>query len=152
MSNIGSFILSGVLSILLPVKLYLIVITIIIFLDMFYGIRSLKKKSKSFKWSIFLDGFIKKTAIYTPAIVGIYYLEAFILKEIMEYFINIPFIITKVMTMGILSRELISINSNYETISGQSITSGVKSIFKIVKDSKKEIDNIDKDEETKKDK
>lgn len=147
MSNIGSWLLSGILSIILPVKLYLVVVGMVIFLDAFYSIRALKKKNEKFKMSKFLDGFIKKTAIYSPAVVGIYYLEAFLLKEIMEYFINIPFIITKILTMGILSKELISINKNYAIISGQSIVSGIKSIFSIVKETKKEINNLEKDED-----
>jgi hypothetical protein len=126
------------LTILAPIKpLVLLAVTSII-LDTCFGIwRSWKKGNKI--RSRRLSHTISKSLLYSGAIVFIFFLEKFVISDILGHFIAIDLVLTKMFTFFCVATELKSVNESYESVTGVDIW---KKMFEFFKRSKETINEL----------
>lgn len=117
--------LISVLSILAPIKGMVIITVFFIWLDLAFGIwrsRKLKKPLRS-------RGFartISKTLLYTGGIVSVFFLEKYILADLIGMFVSVDLVLTKAFTFYCVFTELKSINESYFDVTGKDVLKGFK--------------------------
>lgn len=142
MSTFFSSIANFILAIILPVQLYLLLIGGVILLDSYYGYHKAIFLKEKISWLKFFKGIRKKIAIYTPAMLGIYWLDFHLLNEFLLQFLSIDMVITKIGCTVLLSTEIASINQNIKTITGKSLYKRIKDTMGVAKDLKQDIDSF----------
>lgn len=122
-----SIFLFSVLSILAPVQPLVIIAITFIWMDMFFGIwRSVKLAGwKSFR-SRRLSNTISKSLLYSGGIIVVFFLEKYILADILGLFVSVDLILTKAFTFFCTFIEIKSINESYEDITGKNILKAFK--------------------------
>lgn len=117
--------LISILSILAPIKGMVIITVFFIWLDLAFGIwrsRKLKKPLRS-------RGFartISKTLLYTGGIVSVFFLEKYILADLIGMFVSVDLVLTKAFTFYCVFTELKSINESYFDVTGKDVLKGFK--------------------------
>lgn len=107
------------LSVLAPVKPMVLLAIATIILDMCFGIwRSVKKNGWSSIRSRRLSNTISKSLLYSGAIVFIFFLEKFVISDLLGYFIAVDLLLTKAFTAFCVFTEIKSINENYFSVTG----------------------------------
>lgn len=142
MATFFSAVFNFFLAIILPVQLYLLLIGGVILLDTYFGVIKSRREKEKFSLHRMLKGIALKMCVYSPAMLGVYWLDAELLNEFVMLFINIELAVTKIGCAILVSTELTSINGNIKKITGKSLVTRVKESFKIAKDIKKETDNF----------
>jgi hypothetical protein len=125
----------------LPISGILIMIGVLIAIDTFTGIwkaKKLKEKITSRK----LSGIISKLALYEITVIMFFFIDRFILNDIMLTFFSVPFMLTKVTALVLASIEVMSINENYKVVKGIDLWQSMKLLFSRAKEIKKDIDKI----------
>lgn len=133
-TKLALFLLS-LFTILTPV-FPLVLITIgFIWLDTFFGVwRSVKLGGwKAFR-SRRLSAIISKSILYSGGIVSVFFLEKYILADILGLFISVDLILTKAFTFFCAFIEIKSINESYEDITGKNILKALKEFLTRTKD------------------
>lgn len=114
-----SLIIVSMLSVLAPVKPMVLLAIATIILDMCFGIwRSVKKNGWSSIRSRRLSNTISKSLLYSGAIVFIFFLEKFVISDLLGYFIAVDLLLTKAFTAFCVFTEIKSINENYFSVTG----------------------------------
>jgi hypothetical protein len=125
-------------TILAPIKPLVLLAIASIILDTCFGIwRSWKKGNKI--RSRRLSHTISKSLLYSGAIVFIFFLEKYVIADILGHFIAIDLIMTKMFTFFCVATELKSINESYESVTGVDIW---KKMFEFFKRSKETINDL----------
>ena len=119
--------------IVLPVQLYLLIIGGMILLDTYYGVYAKIKTGEKFNWLKFFKGLRFKLALYTPAMVGIFWFDTFILNELILKYFNFDLLITHIGCVVLSSTEIASINKNYKVITGKSLYEKCLDFYKFLK-------------------
>lgn len=146
MSTFFNAILNFLLAIILPVQVYLLLIGGVILLDSWYGYLKAKKKSGGgFDMFLLLSGIRNKMAIYTPAMLGVYWLDFHLLNEFLLTIITVPMAITKVGCVILMSTEIASINRNIKAITGKSLRQRVKESMNYAKEVNDGIKDLKKE-------
>ena len=120
-----SIILVSILSILAPVKGMVAITVLFIWLDLFVGIW----RSKKLKLPLRSRGFartISKTLLYAGAIVCTFFLEKYVLEDIIGMFISVDLILTKAFTFYCVFTELKSINESYFDVTKKDVLKSFK--------------------------
>ena len=120
-----SIILVSILSILAPVKGMVAITVLFIWLDLFVGIW----RSKKLKLPLRSRGFartISKTLLYSGAIVCTFFLEKYVLEDIIGMFISVDLILTKAFTFYCVFTELKSINESYFDVTKKDVLKSFK--------------------------
>jgi len=134
--------LLGVISaFFLPISGILFLIGFAILLDTLTGIwkaKKLKIKITSRK----LSAVVSKLFLYEIAVIGFYLIDYFILNDIILKFFSVPLMLTKILSLILVSIECISINENYISIRGISIWDSMKNLFARAKEIKTDINEI----------
>jgi hypothetical protein len=138
MSTFLTSLLNLFLAIILPVQAYLLLIGGFILLDTFYGVLVSMKGSKEFNFKLMITGIIRKIAVYSPAMLGVYYLDATLLNEFVSSFISIDSAITKIGCAILMSAEIASINDSIKKLTGKGIMRRIREGFGIAKEIKNE--------------
>jgi len=126
------------LTILAPIKPLVLLAIASIILDTCFGIwRSWKKGNKI--RSRRLSHTISKSLLYSGAIVFIFFLEKYVIADILGHFIAIDLIMTKMFTFFCVATELKSINESYESVTGVDLW---KKMFEFFKRSKETINDL----------
>jgi hypothetical protein len=126
------------LTILAPIKPLVLLAVASIILDTCFGIwRSWKKGNKI--RSRRLSHTISKSLLYSGAIVFIFFLEKYVIADILGHFIAIDLIMTKMFTFFCVATELKSVNESYESVTGVDIW---KKMFEFFKRSKETINDL----------
>jgi hypothetical protein len=126
------------LTILAPIKPLVLLAIASIILDTCFGIwRSWKKGNKI--RSRRLSHTISKSLLYSGAIVFIFFLEKYVIADILGHFIAIDLIMTKMFTFFCVATELKSVNESYESVTGVDIW---KKMFEFFKRSKETINDL----------
>jgi len=123
-----SLFLMSFMSIISPVKPLVSIAVAFIILDLFFGIwRSIKlygwKSYRSYK----LTHTVSKSLLYAGAIFAIFFLETYVLADILGLFISVDLILTKAFTFFCVFIEIKSINESFEDVTG-------KNVLKLFKD------------------
>jgi len=134
---IGAF-----LAVLSPVKPMIYIALLSIFIDTGFGIwRSVKKGGWKAIRSRRLSHTISKSLLYSLAITFVYLIERFIASDLIAHFIAIELIMTKVVALGCVFVEILSINESYKDVTGVNI---LKSLRSFVTRAKEEASKITK--------
>ena len=120
-----SIILVSILSILAPVKGMVAITILFIWIDLFVGIW----RSTKLKLPLRSRGFartISKTLLYSGAIVCTFFLEKYVLEDIIGMFISVDLILTKAFTFYCVFTELKSINESYFDVTKKDVLKSFK--------------------------
>ena len=118
-------ILISLLSILAPVKGMVSITIFFIWLDLCVGIW----RSKKLKFQLRSSGFkrtISKTLLYTGAIVCVFFLEKYVLEDLIGLFVKVDLVLTKAFTFYCVFTELKSINESYFDVTKKDVLKSFK--------------------------
>jgi hypothetical protein len=113
------------LSILAPVKGMVAITIFFIWLDLVVGIW----RSKKLKYPIRSTGFkrtVSKTLLYAGAIVSVFFLEMYVLADLIGLFISVDLVLTKAFTFFCVFIELKSINESYFDVTKKDVLKSFK--------------------------
>lgn len=125
----------------LPVSGILFLIGFTIVVDTLTGIW----KSRKLKIAITsrrLSAIVSKLFLYELAVIGFYLIDFWILNDIIMKFFSVPLMLTKILSLVLVSIEVMSINENYKSVKGIDIWQGMKNLFSRAKEIKNDIDGI----------
>ena len=125
----------------LPISGILFLIGFAILLDTLTGIWKSKKLGIPIT-SRKLSAIVSKFFLYEVAVIGFYLIDYFILNDIILTFFSVPLMLTKILSLVLVSIECISINENYFAIRGISVWDSMKLLFSRAKEIKGEINEI----------
>ena len=113
------------LSILAPVKGMVAITIFFIWLDLVVGIW----RSKKLKYPLRSTGFkrtVSKTLLYAGAIVSVFFLEMYVLADLIGLFISVDLVLTKAFTFFCVFIELKSINESYFDVTKKDVLKSFK--------------------------
>jgi len=125
----------------LPISGILFLIGFAILVDTLTGLwkaKKLKIKITSRK----LSAIISKLFLYELAVIGFYLIDFWILNDIILKFFSVPLMLTKILSLVLVSIEVMSINENYKAVKGIDIWQAMKSLFARAKEIKNDINGI----------
>ena len=125
----------------LPITGILFLIGFAIVVDTLTGIWKSKKLGLPIT-SRKLSAIISKLMLYEVAVIGFYLIDKFILNDIILQFFSVPLMLTKILSLILVSIEVMSINENYKEVKGIDIWQGMKNLFARAKEIKKDIDGV----------
>ena len=128
-------------SFFLPISGILFLIGFAIFVDTLTGIWKAKKLGLPIT-SRKLSAIVSKLFLYEVAVIGFYLIDKFILNDIILQFFSVPLMLTKILSLILVSIEVMSINENYKEVKGIDIWQGMKNLFARAKEIKKDIDGV----------
>jgi hypothetical protein len=111
----------------------------VIFADTVTGVWKVRKTDIKFSSTELRKGFVSKMVFYQGAVLTMYLLDIWVIGEFMAIFNSINLVATKLVCVGLVSVELISINENFEAVTGKSILHGVKSFLNGYNNIKKDL-------------
>ena len=130
-----------VASFFLPISGILFLIGFAIFIDTLTGLWKAKKLKIAIT-SRKLSAVISKLFLYELAVIGFYLIDFWILNDIVKQFFSVPLMLTKILSLVLVSIEVISINENYKAVKGIDIWQAMKSLFARAKEIKNDINGI----------
>jgi hypothetical protein len=113
------------LSILAPVKGMVAITIFFIWLDLVVGVW----RSKKLKYPLRSTGFkrtVSKTLLYAGAIVSVFFLEMYVLADLIGLFISVDLVLTKAFTFFCVFVELKSINESYFDVTKKDVLKSFK--------------------------
>lgn len=125
----------------LPISGILFLIGFAIMVDTITGIwkaKKLKIKITSRK----LSTIISKMMLYEVAVIGFYLIDYYILNDIILKFFSVPLMLTKILSLILVSIEVMSINENYKAVKGIDIWQGMKNLFARAKEIKTDLNGL----------
>jgi hypothetical protein len=125
----------------LPISGILFLIGFAIVVDTITGIwkaKKLKIKITSRK----LSTIISKMMLYEVAVIGFYLIDFWILNDIILKFFSVPLMLTKILSLILVSIEVMSINENYKAVKGIDIWQGMKNLFARAKEIKTDLNGL----------
>lgn len=125
----------------MPIKGILLTIGISIFADTVVGIWK-SKKLKIPVTSRRLSQIVSKMLLYQSTIILFFMIDSFILDAIMQKLFSVPFLLTKMVALTLISIEVFSIDENWKAVKGQGIFDAFKKLIARSKEVKDDIDKI----------
>lgn len=126
---------------LMPISGLLFLVGFVIVLDTITGVwKSIKNKVPI--TSRGLSAIISKMMLYEITVILFYMIDQFILNKIILQFFSVELMLTKVLSLILVSIEVMSINENYKAVKGLDLWQAMKNLFARAKDIKKEVDGI----------
>lgn len=139
------FLISWLVIFFEPIQGVMIIAGIFILLDTISGIWKARKIGEAITSNKGKRIFYK-LLIYQGTIMTCFLLERFILTDIISTFITItPYLITKIIALLVVSNEIISLNENIEKATGQDLFDRARTVLKVAKGIKNEIDDFKED-------
>ena len=89
-----------------------------------------------------LSAIISKLMLYEVAVILFYLIDRFILNDIILTFFSVPLMLTKILSLVLVSIEVISISENYKAVKGIDLWEAMKLLFARARDIKQDIDTI----------
>jgi hypothetical protein len=86
-------------------------------------------RSKKLKYKLLSSGFkrtVSKTLLYAGAIVCVFFLEKYILEDLIGLFVSVDLILTKAFTFYCVFTELKSINESYYDVTKKDVLNSFK--------------------------
>ena len=83
-----------------------------------------------------------KMALYQVTLVTFFLIDHFIMNDIMKQFFSVDIMLTKVVSLILISIEVMSINENYKAVKGLDLWQAMKNLFARAKEIKNDIDGI----------
>jgi hypothetical protein len=125
-TKISIFALS-LLSILAPVKPMVLIAIAFIWLDLCFGVwRSVRLKGWRSIRSRGLARTISKSLLYAGGIVVVYFLEKYVISDLIGLFVSVELVLTKAFTFFCAFIEIKSINESYFEVTGKDVLKSFK--------------------------
>ena len=118
-----------IVAFLAPIKPLIIIVGVCIILDTLFGILRAKKQGQKIT-SNKLSRLVSKMFLYQAVVILFFAIEKYILVDFILSFTSVELFLTKLVTFGLISIEIISINENYEIISGVNLFQKIKNNLK----------------------
>ena len=83
-----------------------------------------------------------KMALYQVTLFTFFLIDHFIMNDIMKQFFSVNLMLTKVVSLILISIEVMSINENYKAVKGLDLCQAMKNLFARAKEIKNDIDGI----------
>ena len=131
----------------LPITGILFLIGFAIVVDTLTGIWKAKKLGVTIT-SRKLSAIISKLMLYEVAVIGFYLIDKFILNDIVLQFFSVPLMLTKILSLILVSIEVMSINENYKEVKGIDIWQGMKNLFARAKEIKQDLNGLRHNEDS----
>ena len=128
-------------SFFLPISGILFLIGFAIVVDTLTGIWKSKKLGIPIT-SRKLSAIISKLLLYEVAVIGFYLIDYWILNDIILKFFSVPLMLTKILSLTLVSLETLSISENYKAVKGIDIWSAFKNLLQRSKEIKNDIDGV----------
>ena len=128
-------------SFFLPISGILFLIGFAIVVDTLTGIWKSKKLGIPIT-SRKLSAIISKLLLYEVAVIGFYLIDYWILNDIILKFFSVPLMLTKILSLVLVSLETLSISENYKAVKGIDIWSAFKNLLQRSKEIKQDIDGV----------
>lgn len=126
---------------LMPISGLLFLVGFVICLDTITGVwKSIKNKVPV--TSRGLSAIASKMLLYEVTVILFYMIDKFILNNIILQFFSVELLLTKVLSLILVSIEVMSINENYKAVKGLDLWQAMKNLFARAKEIKKEVDEI----------
>ena len=125
----------------LPITGILFLIGFAIVVDTLTGIWKAKKLGIPIT-SRKLSAIISKLMLYEVAVILFYLIDRFILNDIILTFFSVPLMLTKILSLVLVSIEVMSISENYKAVKGIDLWQAMKLLFARARDIKQDIDTI----------
>jgi hypothetical protein len=125
----------------LPITGILFLIGFAIVIDTITGVWKAKKLGIPIT-SRKLSAIISKLMLYEIAVILFYLIDRFILNDIILTFFSVPLMLTKILSLVLVSIEVISISENYKAVKGIDLWQAMKLLFARARDIKQDIDTI----------
>ena len=125
----------------LPISGILFLIGFAILVDTITGIWKAKKLKIKIT-SRGLSAIVSKLFLYEVAVILTYLIDKFILNDIILQFFSVPLMLTKILSLVLVSIEAISISENYKAVKGIDIWSSLKRLLQRSKEIKQDIDGV----------
>ncbi len=140
MNYIKAFILS-IGGFFLPVVPLLLLVGLFILSDTVLGVWSANKMGEAIT-SRKLGNIIPKMLLYQAAVLVGYVLDVYLVGEFIKFIFSVDMLFTKMIAMTLIFVESLSINENFESITGKNIFRSFKVMITRAKVVKKELNNI----------
>ena len=131
----------------LPISGILFLIGFAIVVDTLTGIWKAKKLKIQIT-SRKLSAIVSKFFLYEVAVIGFYLIDFWILNDIILKFFSVPLMLTKILSLVLVSIETISINENIKAVKGVDIWQGLKNLFARAKEIKTDLNGIRHNEDS----
>ena len=128
-------------SFFLPISGILFLIGFAIVVDTLTGVWKAKKLGIPIT-SRKLSAIISKLLLYEVAVIGFYLIDYWILNDIILKFFSVPLMLTKILSLTLVSLETLSISENYKAVKGIDIWSAFKNLLQRSKEIKNDIDGV----------
>lgn len=126
---------------LMPISGLLFLVGFVIALDTITGVwKSIKNKVPV--TSRGLSAIISKMLLYEVTVILFYMIDEFILNKIILQFFSVELMLTKVLSLILVSIEVMSINENYKAVKGLDLWQAMKNLFARAKEIKQQVDEI----------
>lgn len=112
---------------LVPIQPLLLLVGMMILMDTILGIWKafkIKEKISSRK----LSNVVSKMVLYQGFVITLFILEKFALGEFVQFFVEIPYFLTKLISIILIMIELMSMHENFEAITKINIWKAFKKI------------------------
>ena len=130
-----------VFSFFLPISGILVLIAFAIFLDTITGIWKSLKLKKSIT-SRGLSQIVSKILLYEFTVMLFYCIDKFLVSDIVAQFFSIDMLTTKILSLVLVSIEVVSINENYKAVRGVDLWDALKNLFRRAKEITSEYKDI----------
>ena len=131
----------------LPISGILFLIGFAIVVDTITGVWKAKKLGMPIT-SRKLSAIISKLMLYEVAVIGFYLIDYWILNDIILKFFSVPLMLTKILSLILVSIEVMSINENYKAVKGIDIWQGMKNLFARAKEIKTDLNELRHNEDS----
>lgn len=133
--------LSMVSAFFMPITGLMFLIGFAIFVDTITGVWKAKKLKQPIT-SRRLSAVISKMLLYEITVILFYLIDYFILNDIVLTFFSVPLMLTKMLSLVLVSIEVVSINENYKAVKGIDLWVSAKNLITRAKELKKDADQI----------
>lgn len=125
----------------MPVYGLMFLIGFAIFVDTITGVwkaRKLKQPISSRR----LSAVISKMLLYEITLILFYLIDFYILDRIVLTFFSVPLMLTKMLSLVLVSIEVVSINENYKTVKGIDLWVSAKKLINRAKELRKDVEAV----------
>ena len=130
-----------VLAFFMPITGMVLAVGFSIFLDTITGIWKSRKNGVPIR-SRRLSAVISKMFLYQLTIILFFLIDWFILNEILKSIFTTELLLTKVLSLVLISIEVVSINENYKAVRGIDLWASLKTLLTRAKELKEDADEI----------
>lgn len=137
-TSLGYKLVAVIFAFLVPIHGVLLAVGMFILADTVIGIWKAKKLKEKIT-SRRLSNVIQKMFVYQLVVITFFCLGHFIINDIVKQFINIDYLMTKIVAVILISIEFYSIDESFEQATGKGIFTRLTDLIKKYKDVRKEV-------------